>query len=253
MRFRRGDIRGFFANTSNDSAVLRERRKWLGGNTGEYAAVLPAGVPLLDEAVALAESLGIPVSRQATPDETCTALGRVWEPDILLLRPVEDEQPELVGGCVCFPSSWSLAAKMGRPLDAIHEPVPTLNDQFANPIKQFLAKMKPGISWERINWGLSRSSELNQHPNRRLPRLDASVDVKDVWFRVEYQSLVLLPQTSGILFGIRLIIEPLEQLRMDPEFAAGLTRALKTMPDSIAGYKGLLAARPRLIELLQAA
>ena len=250
MRFRRGDIRDFFVNSANDGAILRERRKWLSENPEEYAAVLPQGVSLLEEAVELAKGFDIPVSRQATPVETCVELGRVWQPDILLLHPVEESQPVLVGGCVCFPSSWSLAEKMGHTLDAIHKPVPTLNAQFANPVRQFLERMRPGISWERINWGLSRTGELNQHPIRKLPRLDPSVELKDVWLRVEYQSLVLLPQTRGILFGIRLVIEPLEQLRSNADLASGLARALKTMPDSIARYKGLLSARDRLIELL---
>jgi hypothetical protein len=175
----------------------------------------------------------------------------VWEPDLLFLRTVEDSQPELVGGCVCFPSSWRFEEKLGQPLDAIHTPVPTFNAQFENPVKQFLARMKPGISWERINWGLSRTQELNQHPNRRLPRLDASVDLDDVWFRVEYQSLVALPRSNGILFGIRLIIEPLSRLYLDPAFATGLSRALATMPESVATYKGLLSSRQRLIDLLR--
>jgi hypothetical protein len=117
-------------------------------------------------------------------------------------------------------------------------------------VKQFLARMKPGISWERINWGLSRSAELNQHPKRRLPRLDDSVELKEVFFRVEYQSLVALPRTQSILFGIRLVLEPLEQLRRDPEFARGLARALQTMPTAVARYKGILPACDRLLELL---
>lgn len=250
MRFRRGGIREFFANTSNGGAILAERRKWLEHNAGECAAVLREGEPILDEVLEIAESLDIPVSSQATPIDTCIALGRVWEPDLLFLRTAGDSQPELVGGCVCFPSSWSFEEKVGRPLDAIHTPVPTLNAQFANPVKQFLARMKPDISWERINWGLSRTQDLNQHPNRRLPRLDASVTLNDVWFRVEYQSLVALPRTNGILFGIRLIIEPIGKLREDPQFATGLARALGTMPDAVAHYKGLLTARERLIELL---
>ena len=251
MRFRRGDIREFYANTSS-ADILAERRKWLDHNAGECAAVLPAGERILDEVVELAESLDIPVSVQSTPIDTCVALGRVWEPDLLLLRTIEASQPELVGGCVCFPSSWSFEEKVGRPLDAIHNPVPTFNAQFANPVKQFLARMKPGISWERINWGLSRTPQLNQHPNRRLPRLDASVELNNVWFRIEYQSLVALPRTSGILFGIRLIIEPLSRLTQDPAFATGLSRALATMPESVATYKGLQASRPRLIDLLRA-
>jgi Haem-dependent oxidative N-demethylase, alpha subunit-like len=250
MRFRRGDIAEFFTNTSSET-ILNERQRWLDHNAGECAAILPAGEPLLDEVIELATRLGISVPRQSTPTGTCVALGRAWEPDLLFLRTVADSQPELAGGCVCFPSSWSFEEKMGRPLDAIHTPVPTFNAQFASPVKQFLSRMKPGISWERINWGLSRTSELNQHPNRRLPRLDASVELKDVWFRVEYQSLVALPRTNGILFGIRLIIEPLSRLARDPAFASGLSRGLATMPESVATYKGLQPARQRLTDLLR--
>jgi hypothetical protein len=250
MRFRRGDIREFFTNSRDGGTILAERRKWLDHSAMEYAAVLPEGEAILNEVLELAGSLAVPVTIQRTPFESCVALGRVWEPDLLLLRTRDDSQPELAGGCVCFPSSWSLEEKMGRPLDAIHTPVPTFNAQFANPVKQFLARMKPGISWERINWGLSRTPELNQHPNRRLPRLDATVALNEVWFRVEYQSLVALPRTNGILFGIRLIVEPLERLRLDPAFAAGLVRGLGTMPDAVANYKGLLTARERLIALL---
>jgi hypothetical protein len=251
MRFRRGDIREFFANTSNGSAILNERRKWLDHNARECAAVLPDGEPILDEVLELAGSLGISMSGQSNPVDTCVALGRVWEPDLLFLRTTPDSQPELVGGCVCFPSSWSFEEKVGRPLDAIHTPVPTFNAQFASPVKQFLARMKPGISWERINWGLSRTGELNQHPNRRLPRLNASVELNEVWFRIEYQSLVALPRTAGILFGIRLLIEPLSILIQEPAFASGLSRALATMPESVATYKGLQPARQRLIDLLR--
>jgi hypothetical protein len=250
MRFRRGAIDEFYANQSQDRVTLKERRNWLDRDAADYAALLPEGEAILEEAIELAASLGVPPPIPSAPLERCIALGRVWQPDVLFLRTEMDSQPQLVGGCVCFPSSWSLAEKIGRTLDAIHEPVATFNAQFANPVKQFLARMKPGISWERINWGLSRSPELNQHPKRRLPRLDSSVDLREVWFRVEYQSLVALPKTQGILFGIRLVLEPLEQLTRDLDFALGLARALQTMPASVATYKGILPARDRLIELL---
>jgi hypothetical protein len=250
MRFRRGAIEEFFANRPNGGSVIAERRKWLDRDAADYAAMLPEGEAILEEVTELAESLGVPTLSPSNPLERCVALGKAWEPDLLFLRTKADAQPQLVGGCVCFPSSWSLAEKIGKPLDAIHEPVATFNAQFANPVKQFLARMKPGISWERINWGLSRSAELNQHPKRRLPRLDDSVELKEVFFRVEYQSLVALPRTQSILFGIRLVLEPLEQLRRDPEFARGLARALQTMPTAVARYKGILPARDRLLELL---
>ena len=252
MRFRRGDIAQFYKNSPTDADTLAERRKWLEQDRQKYAAALPESQPLLAETVELAESLGVPARIGSTPLETMINLGGAWEPDLLLLRsPSENAQPVLLAGCVCFPSAWALEEKIGHPLTAIHAPVPTLNEQFANPVQQFLSRMKPGMSWERINWGLSRSPELNQHPSRKLPRLDANVSLEEVWFRAEYQSLISLPKTGGVLFGIRLVIEPLTKLRGDKEFVEGLSRAIQSMPDTIATYKGIAPARARVLELLK--
>jgi dimethylamine monooxygenase subunit A len=245
MKFRRGEVGAFFRNSAEHSAILEERKKLLREDPARYAAMLPEGSDVLKEAIALARSVGVHVE-----EETLVGLGAAWEPDLLMLRGSASEQPKLVAGCVCFPSSWSLEEKIGHPLDFIHKPVVTLNEQFASPIQQFLARMKPGISWERINWGLSRSPELNQHPARELPRLDENVALEDVWFRAEYQSLVVLPQSHGILFGIRVVIEPMKELRKDAEFVEGMTRALRTMPEAIAAYKGLSTARERIVSLL---
>ena len=252
MRFRRGEVAAFYKNTTEHAQILGEREKWLAEDAPKYAGALPESESLLEEAAELAESVGVRTHVGGTALETMIDLGSAWEPDLLLMRsPSEGAQPVLLAGCVCFPSSWALEEKMGRPLDAIHGPVPTLNEQFANPVQQFLARMKPGISWERINWGLSRSPELNQHPSRKLPRLDANVNAEEVWFRAEYQSLVSLPKTGGVLFGIRLVIEPLTKLRDDAAFVEGLSRAIGSMPEVIAVYKGIATARARLLELLK--
>src|SRR3954469_3071380 len=252
MRFRRGEIPAFYKNTTGRPDIIAERRKWLEQDAQKYAAALPEAEPLLAEAIEIAESLGISARIGQTPFETTLNLGAAWEPDLLLLRfPSPTAQPVLAAGCVCFPSSWALEEKIGRPLDAIHGPVPTLNEQFANPVQQFLARIKPGISWERINWGLSRSPELNQHPSRRLPRLDATVSAEEVWFRAEYQSLLSLSKTNAVLFGIRLVIEPLTKLLKNREFVAGLHRGIQSMPENIAIYKGIAPARARLLDLLK--
>jgi hypothetical protein len=244
MRFRRGDVADFLRNSVGNESVLAERRKWLSETPDRYAAALPEAEPMLVEVSQLAHSAGV----RAGPN--ILDLGRNCEPDLLMLRVDPNAQPKLVAGCVCFPSSWSLEEKIGHPLDFIHKPVATLNEQFASPIQQFMARMKPGISWERINWGLSRSPELNQHPTRNLPRLDSSVTLDEVFFRSEYQSLVSLPSSGGVLFGIRVLVESLEKLRSDPAFVEGLSRGLRTMPEAIAQYKGLAAARERIVSLL---
>ena len=188
-------------------------------------------------------------------DETslarCVELGRKLEPDFLLLKPDAAGVFRLLAGCVCFPSSWSMEEKMGRPLEEIHGVVPGLNTQLARPISGFLAKMAPGVSWLRANWGLSRSAELNQHPSRKLPRLDGSARADEVWLRVEWQSLVALPRNAGVLFGIRIEVLSLVQVKQDQTAAEGLLRALRSMPEAMAAYKGIAAARERIAAYLE--
>ncbi|MES1166778.1 MAG: heme-dependent oxidative N-demethylase subunit alpha family protein, partial [Pseudomonadota bacterium] len=154
----------------------------------------------------------------------------------------------LRAGAVCFPSSWALTEKTGLTLDEIHGVVPGLNPALAPAIGQFLGKLRPGAPFERANWGLAATPELNLHPALARPRLGA-LDVPRTWVRVEYQILAALPQTSGILFGIHIRNVPLAEILADPALRAGLHRALATMPDALAAYKGLTPVRADLIRL----
>ena len=245
----------FFAPSQEHEPLLQERRHWLAVAPHTYAALLPEGVPLLGAAL---ELLDLPnAGAAAAPDpgqtdwERCLDLGRQLEPDFLLLTAGADSRIRLCGGCVCFPSSWSLAEKLGQPIEFIHDVVPGLNAQIGPQIRSFLDKLKPGLAWGRTNWGLSRSSELNQHPERRLPRIDQSASVDQIWLRIEHQALAALPGNGGILFGIRISMHPLAAVRADPIAARRLQRALRTMPEAVARYKGLETGRARIIDLLE--
>ena len=130
-----------------------------------------------------------------------------------MLKADADGEIRLYGGCLCFPSSWRLSDKLGQPIEFIHGPVPGLNASIGAAIHKFLAALKPGVASLRHNWGLARSAELNQHPDRDLPRLDATVDADEVWLRVEHQALVALPKSGGILFGIRVVNHSLAEVK----------------------------------------
>ncbi|MFO1500149.1 MAG: DUF3445 domain-containing protein [Verrucomicrobiota bacterium] len=254
MRFQRGRFADFFGPSEQRGLLLQQRRHWLRGAPDKYAALLPEGQALLEAAIALARSAGDAPNTLSEGNawHRCLALGEWWEPDFLLLGPDAAGEIRLWAACVCFPSSWNLDEKMGRPIEQIHGVVPGLNQTIGHQIHQFLARLKPGISWERTNWGLSRSPELNQHPHRQLPRLDAAAELSDVWLRVEHQSLVALGEGNGILFGIRLRIHPLRDVAADPLARPRLIRALATMPEPMAAYKGLGTARGRILQLLEA-
>ena len=256
MRFERGSVAGFFAPTEHHAELISQRCHWLQTAPQIHAALLPEGIPLLDETIEMAGAWttngALARLREVqSPLERCLALGEILEPDFLLLKPQADGRFHLLAGCVCFPSSWSLAEKIGRPLEFIHGVVPGLNAQLGNQLHGFLSKLKPDIAWQRSNWGLGRSAELNQHPERALSLLDASVRLEEVWLRVEHQALVALPQNQGILFGIRIAIHPLAELKKDSTVAERLSRALQTMPEEMARYKNLSAARSTLIAFLQ--
>ena len=252
IRFSRAAPRDFFGRTDAGELLLAERRQWLGTSPQRYAALLPEGIPLLGETATLArewETLSTDFQPTGEADALNLKLGAAWEPDFLLLRIEPGGAVRLVAGCVCFPSSWSLEEKMGKEIESIHEVVPGLNPAIGTQVHSFLAKLKPGVAWLRSNWGLSRSPELNQHPSRSLPRLDETVPIEEVWLRVENQALVALPRSKGVLFGIRLAIAPFAEICRDETLRPRVARALKTMPQEMAVYKGLGRARARLLSL----
>lgn len=242
---RRGD-EAFFRHTPADASLLAERERWLVADPHLYARALPGSEPMLAEAVAFArgQSVEIPAIT-AEP----VALGKVWAPDFLLLSPREDGVFILRAGCVCFPTYWDLGEKLGQPMAAIHSPVPTLNAALGRQVDGFLAALRPGVVWERWNWGLAASPELNNHPARELPRLTAVTPLNEIWLRVEHQAFVRLP--GGVLFGIRVLIEPLREVARESAAAERLAQLLETMPAAVAEYKGLAAVRPNLLDALR--
>ncbi len=251
MQFGRGSFADFYGATSQRTEILDERRHWLASATKQHLILTPEAEPILQEVWGLAgQTIPLPTStyQPANSQEMATCLGQNLEPDYLLLTRDLDSI-RLVGGCVCFPSSWILEEKIGRPIEEIHEIVPGLNPAIGRQIQTFLQKIQPDVSWTRSNWGLSRSSERNQHPSRKLPRLDADVTIDQVFFRIEEQSLIALPGSHGILFGIRIRIYPLRDF-IGTTAAQKLLLALETMPEPMALYKGVAAARTRIIQML---
>ena len=249
MRFHREPAEQFFGPTAARVEILAQRARWLDETPGHYAAVTGRARPLLLELAALTRDwLGADAPESPDDLALCQALGRQLEPDFLLLQPDASGSLQLDAACVCFPSAWNLAEKIGQTIETIHGAVPRLNAQAGAPIQQFLERLKPGPAWRRANWGLSRSPEWNQHPDRQLPRLDATATAGDVWLRVEHQAFVRL-SGNGVLFGIRIGVHPLDELIQIPEARRGLHRALRTMPEDVAAYKGIADAREVLLSL----
>ena len=272
LTLRRGEPGEFFKTRDGSGRILAERAKWLAEDPARYAALLPEGQPLLAELAEMAER-----NWQLPHTSSVHALGAVLEPDFLLLSPDAGGRGapraairarsarttpgqnhaaivpgvfRLRGGALCFPTGWALEEKLGHTLDFIHGVVPGLNAALASPIQQFLGKLKPGVAFQRDNWGLVATEELNLHPARKQPGPALPVALDRLWLRVEHQALVALPRTGGVLFGIRIALHRLDEVARDPAASAGLRRGLSSMPAEGAAYKRLDAVREAIAALL---
>ena len=234
-----------------DAAVLDERSQLLTQDFGLYADMQPGCEPFLEETLEFAKSIGTRLTaHESTGRDGLRALGESWEPDFVWMVPGADGIHRLVGGVVCFPSSWALGDKLGRPMSEVHDPVPGLNDSLGRQIETFLRKLEPAVVWRRENWGLSRDANRNHHTSKHRRRLDATVTADEVWVRLEHQMLLKLPRTQAVLFGIRVEIVPLKDVIAIPHAAARMARLLATMSESAATYKGLLSSRETIVKLL---
>jgi hypothetical protein len=127
--------------------------------------------------------------------------------------------------------------------------VPGLNPALGPQIQQFLARLKPGVAFFRDNWGIAATDELNLHPARRVPPPVSPAALERLWLRVEHQALLALPQSRGVVFGIRIALHRLDGLA-GTTAGAGLRRSLETMPAQLAAYKRLDVIREELARLL---
>ncbi|HTO02092.1 MAG TPA: heme-dependent oxidative N-demethylase subunit alpha family protein, partial [Opitutus sp.] len=184
-------------------------------------------------------------------DASLKGLGGTLEPDFVFLSADVEGNFRMRGGVVCFPSGWALQEKMGHTLEFIHGVVPGLNPLLGSPINQFLSKLKPGVAFQRDNWGIAATDELNQHPSRCLPAPSLPVAFDQLWLRVEHQALIALPRSNGVLFGIRIVNHRLDSLVNERSVVPGLTRALLSMPEPVAAYKRLETVRGPLAEALK--
>ncbi|MEM1268143.1 MAG: heme-dependent oxidative N-demethylase subunit alpha family protein, partial [Pseudomonadota bacterium] len=135
--------------------ALRDRL--LAGEPDRFAAVLREGADALEELTDLlaahlaargyvrrADRLrrldGVEIDLTPTP----VTLGRLSQEDWLILMPPDGTgEYRLVGGALVFPAGWSLGDKIGRPLTAVHAPVPGYAEGLAPRVNRIFAAAHP--------------------------------------------------------------------------------------------------------------
>ena len=218
------------------AAHLAEHHAPTHGREGDAIRVVPAArlVPLAD---------------RSTP--AIERAARLVQEDLCLMQQDGAGSWVLTAACVCFPTRWNLAAKIGRPLDAIHAPVPGFADRVGPAVARFFDRLRADRPVWRLNWSIVDDPALFQPGGHGRTEPVAGVTAANagerLWLRVERQTLARLPQTGAVLFGIRIHRHPLGALAGRPAAARRLAEAARTMPADLQRYKSLPAFADALL------
>ena len=177
--------------------------------------------------------------------------GRLVQEDLCLMQ-ASPEGYRLVAAVLCFPAHWRLGDKLGRPLDAIHAPVPGFDQRLATPAARFFAGIRVERPVWRVNWSLVDTPALFLPPEHRgHPReVAAGRAGEQLWLRVERQTLRRLPRSGDVVFGIHTYVDPLAEAIDSPDAARALAARIREMPEPMARYKSILPIRAPLLAWL---
>ncbi|TFL19651.1 heme-dependent oxidative N-demethylase family protein [Jannaschia formosa] len=143
----------------------------------------------------------------ATDGAPLEVIGQLIQEDVLLLRK-QGAEHVLIAGLLCFPASWTLAEKIGRPLTAIHGPVPVYDAGLAARVQRLFDLARPGQPVWRAN-ALAYAEAALFHPRTEAaPRVDAVPR----FLRSERQTILSLPRSDAAVFAVHTWVVPFERL-----------------------------------------
>lgn len=165
---------------------------------------LPATYRLAGTTVLRPDGVEVPLDR----DQPLMTLGRLVQEDLCLMERHGDEH-RLTGATLCFPASWSLAEKIGRPLTGIHVPVPSYDDDIARRVQRMFDAVRVEQPLWRMNALVYVDPTLHQPRREADPRTDRR---GGQFVRSERQCFVRLPQTRAVIFSIHTYVVRIESL-----------------------------------------
>jgi dimethylamine monooxygenase subunit A len=190
-------------------------------------AHLPSGFTWSGRAVTRPDGVRVDLDAD-TPLATAARL--VQEDLCILEKPVGAGEHVLTAACLCFPASWTLAEKIGRPLGAIHGPVAAYGAEMTARVQRMFDAIRPGRPLWRQNALLYARPDLHQPRSEADPREEAHLERP--YLRSERQCLLRLPQSGAILFSIHTYVLPVTALTPDQK------AALEAFPIDQAGHGG---------------
>lgn len=161
------------------------------------------------------DGVEVPLDR----DRPLLTLGRLVQEDLCLMEREGDEHV-LTGAVLCFPASWSLDEKIGRPLIGIHRTVKPYDGDMARRVQRMFDAIRPEKPLWRMNALVYADPTLHQPGREDSPRTDRR---GGQYLRAERQCLVKLPRTGAVVFSIHTYVVRVSDLT--EEMRAGLEGA----------------------------
>lgn len=186
-----------------------------------YAAVLDwlrsaPGFIIGQGAVTRPDGVTVPLD----PSQPLLTLGRLVQEDLCLMER-QGEEYVLTGGILCFPASWTLTQKLGRPLTGIHDPVPVYDADIARRVARLFDAIRPDQALWRMNYLTYDDFTLHQ-PRAEGERRPQPTD--HVYIRSERQCLLRLPVTKAVVFTIHTYV--VDAATVTPEDLTALREAV---------------------------
>ncbi|MFU8883581.1 MAG: heme-dependent oxidative N-demethylase family protein [Rhodobacterales bacterium] len=165
------------------------------------------GYRVADTGVDRPDGVRVPIDR----DDPMGTLGHLVQQDFCLMQKHGDAHV-LTAAVLCFPASWTLQEKFMRPLIGIHIPVDSYDDTMARRVQRLFDGIKPGRPLWRFNALWYADAALHQ-PRREADRRVERGATEARYLRTERQSLVRLPQTGAVVFGIHTSVMDKDRVR----------------------------------------
>ncbi len=135
-------------------------------------------------------------------DRPLWSLGHLVQEDLCLHeRPEGSAEHVLTAAVLCFPASWTLVEKIGRPLSRVHAPVPEYDARLAARVQRLFDAIRPDAPLMRYNALFYQDPALFQPKPEADPR-DTGDQARAPWLRSERQVLRRLPVSGAVVFSI---------------------------------------------------
>lgn len=162
---------------------------------GKALADLPDGFEHSDEMVMCPDGHTLRLDW----DAPLRSVAEMLQQDVCILEK-RGREHVMTGAALCFPASWTLAQKIGKPLVRIHDPVDEYTDRIAARVQRLFDGVQDGKPMWRANALRYDDAALHQPRRENDPRPIGAPDAP--YLRSERQTVLRLPQSGAVAFMI---------------------------------------------------